>query len=121
MSRISIFALENFDFAGLMPVLDDPDGLMAVKGAGKLDGSVSPSRSAGGKLAHGHFDIDLAGTEFRLRHEYFPVKTAALSLDWEPQAARFTIERWRAGHRTKFGRGFRRSRARARRRLWLGA
>ena len=74
-----------------MPMLDDPEGLLAVKGAGKLDGSVSFERS-GGTLAHGHFDVDLAGTEFRLRHEYYPVTTAALSLDWEPQAARFTIE-----------------------------
>ena len=85
------FSLENFDFAGLIPVLDDPDGLMAVKGAGKLDGTVSYER-AGGDISHGRFDVDLAGTEFRLRHEYFPVSKASLSLDWEPKAARFTIE-----------------------------
>ena len=84
------FGMENLDFASLISALDDPDGLMAIKGVGTLNGAINYSR-AGGDVLHGRFEADLAGTQFRLRNDMFPVSRAEFALDWEPENSRFEI------------------------------
>ncbi len=82
--------VKNFDFSSLVPVLDDPDGLMAIRGAGTLQSKLSFDVETG-KILSGQFDIDLGGTEFRVRHDYFPVTTGQFALDWDPGAGRFLL------------------------------
>jgi hypothetical protein len=82
---------ENLDFAALIPVLDDPTSLMALKGGGTLDGTLS--FDAAGGITGGRFGIDVSNTEFRLRHDYFPVTKGKLELDWDAQTGHFDLAR----------------------------
>ncbi len=88
LSRLD-FSLQNFDFATLMPALDDPDSLLAVKGGGTLAGTLDYGPE--GKVSKGRFDIDLTHTELRLKHDYFPVGAGRFFLDWDPKSARFEL------------------------------
>ncbi len=83
------FSFDNLDFSALMPALDDPDALLAVKGGGGLSGVLD--YAPGGEIEHGQFDIDLTGTELRLSHDYFGVGAGRFSLDWNPKAAQFQL------------------------------
>ena len=84
------FSIQNLDFASLIPALDDPAGMMAIRGAGALGGTIVYDR-AGGAATSGQFTVDLGGTQFRLREDMFPVTRADLVLDWQPGDSRFLI------------------------------
>ncbi len=83
-------ALRDLDFASLLSFLDDPDALIAVRGAGALDIDVSIAPD-GKTITKGWFDVDLTGTQLRINEDYFPVVTRDLRIDWDPQAAQYSI------------------------------
>ena len=87
-SRLQL-SFDNLDFSALMPAIDDPDALLAVKGGGELSGVLDYTPD--GAIAHGAFNIDLTGTELRLRHNYFGISAGRFGLDWDPKAAQFTL------------------------------
>ncbi len=94
-SRLA-FSVKNLDFSAIMPMLDDPDAMMALKGGGTLDGALSFDAQSG-KVLDGQFDIDVGNTELRLRHDYFPVTAGKFRIDWDPVAGRYTVDETRLG------------------------
>lgn len=84
------FAVENLDFAALMPMIDDPDALLALRGTGKFAGELVFDRQ-GGRPLSGKFNADIGGTELRMRHDFFPVRKGAFDIAWAPDSGRFTL------------------------------
>lgn len=85
------FDIENLDFATLLPFIDDPDGLLAVRGAGDLGIAVTFS-AEDGTISKGMFDVDMTGAELRIQSDLFPVVTENLSIEWDPAEAQFNID-----------------------------
>ena len=83
--------VENLDFASLLPFIDDPDGLMAVKGGGDLHTDVRFD-SETGQVLGGVFNVDMSGTSLRVRDDLFPIKTDNVSIVWAPALSQFSIE-----------------------------
>src|SRR3546814_16370832 len=55
----------NIDFAAVLPFIDDPTSLAALRGAGALSIDVN-FEPAAGKLVDGRFKIDLTGLDLRI-------------------------------------------------------
>jgi hypothetical protein len=83
--------ISNLDFAALLPFLDDPTSLAALRGAGALSIDVN-FQPAGGKLVDGRFKVDLTGTDLRIGTDYFPVATSILDITWQPELGHFTLD-----------------------------
>ncbi|MCD7061103.1 AsmA-like C-terminal region-containing protein [Pelagibacterium xiamenense] len=82
------FALQGLDFSTLLPFLDDPVGIAALRGVGGLSGTFQLTAPEG-RLTSGRFTIDLAGTHLRLANDMFAVAAAPFTVDWHPDEARF--------------------------------
>jgi len=80
----------NLDFATLLPFIDDPDGLLAVRGTGDLGVKVEFAADDG-RVLNGVFDVDMSSTELRVDTDTFPVTTNHLRIDWDPDQAKFAI------------------------------
>ncbi len=81
----------NFDFSTLFSFLDDPEHLVAVRGAGTLGISVGFADD-GRTVADGAFKVDPTGTRLRLRSDQFPITTAEpVNVDWDPDEALFRV------------------------------
>ncbi len=80
----------NLDFATLLPFIDDPDGLLAVRGAGDLAVKVEYS-AEDGRLLNGVFDVDMSGAELRVDNDTFPIVTENVRIEWQPDQAQFRI------------------------------
>ena len=80
----------NIDFASIMPFIDDPDSLMAIRGAGALSVDVNFDGKSG-EVKGGHFDVDLTGTDLRVENEYFPVASSIMQIDWTPETGEFHL------------------------------
>lgn len=81
-------SMDNVDFSNFLPFIDDPDGVVAIKGAGTLEADlkfVGPDR----QLTGGTFHVDMSGTQMRIRNDFFPVETRPFDVVWTPQDARF--------------------------------
>lgn len=84
-------SLKDLDFASLLSFLDDPDSLLAVKGAGDLNLSVVIDPK-GQVIESGRIGVDLTGARLRVKNDYFPIATRNLEIDWDPQAARYAVD-----------------------------
>lgn len=82
--------VKNIDLAAVMPFLDDPDGMMALKGTTTVKAHVEYAEP-GGEVTGGAFDIDLSGTQLRIRDDLIPVVEGSPHISWEPQKAQFTL------------------------------
>lgn len=82
--------VHDLDLAAVMPFLDDPDGMMALRGGTTLGAHLEFSEP-GGKVTGGAFDVDLKGTQLRVRQDYFPVIEGHPRITWSPKDARFTL------------------------------
>lgn len=83
--------VDNLDFASLLPFIDDPDGVMAVRGTGKLDVDVRFDPNSGEVLG-GLFDIDLTGARLRILEDQFPIATENARIVWIPSLSQFSVE-----------------------------
>lgn len=80
----------NIDFAALLPFIDDPTSLAAIRGAGALSIDVN-FEPAAGKLVDGRFKIDLTGLDLRIDDTYFPIASSILDITWDPAAGQFIL------------------------------
>lgn len=80
--------VEAIDFSTIIPFLDDPDGLAALRGAGALAARLSFDRDSGTALG-GQFTVDLTGISLRLENDLFPIETAPFDVLWTPEQSRF--------------------------------
>lgn len=82
--------VNNIDYATLVPFMDDPAGMIAVKGAGRLGIQVDFDANSG-QVSSGLFDLDLTGTELRVLADRFPIATKDLRVFWDPSSAQFRV------------------------------
>ncbi|WP_404403814.1 AsmA-like C-terminal region-containing protein [Pelagibacterium halotolerans] len=82
------FALTGLDFSTLLPFLDDPVGIAALRGQGGLSGTLRFAASQG-RLTEGRFTIDVDGTYLRLANDMFAVDAEPFPVSWFPGEARF--------------------------------
>lgn len=80
----------NIDFASIMPFIDDPESLMAIRGAGALSVDVDFD-AASGKVTGGKFHIDMTGTDLRVDKDYFPVASSIMEVTWTPETGQFQL------------------------------
>ena len=80
----------NIDFASIMPFLDDPESLMAIRGAGALSIDVDFDAETS-KVRGGTFHIDMTGTDLRVGKDYFPVASSIMEVTWTPQTGKFEL------------------------------
>lgn len=80
----------NIDFASFLPFIDDPNSLLALRGAGALSIDVNFA-PATGKLLGGGFKIDLTGLDMRIKAASFPIASSILDIAWTPADGRFTL------------------------------
>ncbi|QDZ10177.1 AsmA-like C-terminal domain-containing protein [Devosia ginsengisoli] len=80
----------NIDFAAVLPFIDDPTSLAAIRGAGALSIDVN-FEPAAGKLVDGRFKIDLTGLDLRISDAYFPIASSILDIAWEPETGQFIL------------------------------
>lgn len=85
-----IIDTKNIDYATLVPFMDDPLGMIAVRGAGRLGAEVNFSAETG-EVTSGIFDIDLSGTNLRIQSDLFPIQTKDLRVFWNPKTAQFRV------------------------------
>lgn len=83
--------LENVDFASLLPFVDDPDGIVAIKGGGKMDAKLHFAKGTH-KITRGDFHVDLTGTQLRVKSDFFPVTTKPFDVVWSPDKSQFSID-----------------------------
>lgn len=82
--------ITNLDFATILPFLDDPESIAALRGGGAV--SVDVTFTPGdGKLIGGEFKLDLTGLDVRMGIDYFPVASSILDIDWQPKEGRFSL------------------------------
>lgn len=82
--------IENLDYASVVPFMDDPLGMMAVRGAGRLGMEVNFNADSS-EIISGIFDIDLTGTNLRIQSDLFPIRTKDVRVFWDPVLAQFRI------------------------------
>ena len=82
--------IANIDFASIMPFIDDPASLMALRGAGALSIDVDFDEATG-KVKGGTFHVDMTGTDLRVNKDYFPVATSIMEIAWTPDTGTFTL------------------------------
>lgn len=82
------FAIDGLDFSTLLPFLDDPAGIAALRGQGGLAGDLA-FEGAERRVTGGRFRVDLVGTYLRLGNDMFDVRSAPFAVDWIPDEARF--------------------------------
>lgn len=82
--------IANLDLAAIVPFLDDPDGLLALRGTGAMIVDMTFSEGTGEVLL-GEFDIDLGGTQLRMQDDSYPVLQARMRIVWHPSAAEFRL------------------------------
>lgn len=80
----------NIDFASIVPFIDDPESLMAVRGAGALSIDVDFDE-ASGKVKGGTFHIDMTGTDLRVDSDYFSVASSIMEVTWTPETGSFRL------------------------------
>ncbi|WDR04231.1 AsmA-like C-terminal domain-containing protein [Devosia algicola] len=80
----------NIDFSSMLPFLDDPASLLAVRGAGALSVDVTFAPGSG-KPQNGEFKVDLTGLDLRIKDDYFPIASSIMDIDWSPADARFSL------------------------------
>ncbi|WDR05670.1 AsmA-like C-terminal domain-containing protein [Devosia rhodophyticola] len=80
----------NIDFSSVLPFLDDPESLLAVRGAGALSVDVRFAPGSG-KPESGQFKVDLTGLDLWIKDDSFPIASSILDIDWSPKDARFTL------------------------------
>jgi len=83
--------VRNLDFASVVPFMDDPDGVMAVRGAGRLTFDVRFDEETS-EVSGGIFEADLSGTNLRVQEDLFPITTEDMRIEWDPAASRFNME-----------------------------
>ncbi len=83
--------VENLDFAALLPFLDDPDGLLAIRGAGRLESRVNYD-GTGQKVLGGIFDVGLSSADLRIRDDYYPLSASDIHVNWRPDLSRFDFQ-----------------------------
>ena len=83
--------LANIDFASFLPFIDDPDALVAVRGAGAVSVDVHFAPETG-EPEEGEFKIDLTGLDLRIKDDFFPIASSIIDVDWSPATATFTME-----------------------------
>jgi len=80
----------NVDFASFMPFIDDPDSMVAIKGAGAVSILVDFD-GVTGKTTGGHFKIDMTGTDLRIEDDMFPIASSIIEVEWTPADGKFTM------------------------------
>ena len=80
----------NIDFASFLPFIDDPESMVAVRGAGALSINVTYEPKTG-KLLDGAFKVDMTGLDLRVKDDYFPIATSIIDIAWSPAEGRFTL------------------------------
>ncbi|KKB83684.1 hypothetical protein VW29_13350 [Devosia limi DSM 17137] len=80
----------NIDFASFLPFIDDPESLVAVRGAGALSINVTFEPNTG-KLLDGAFKVDMTGLDLRVKDDYFPIATSIMDIAWSPSEGKFTL------------------------------
>jgi len=83
--------ITNIDFASFMPFLDDPDSVVAVRGAGQVSIDVGFA-AEDAAVEDGRFRIDVTGLDLRIRDDHFPIASSILEVGWEPDTGTFTME-----------------------------
>ncbi|WP_323015048.1 hypothetical protein, partial [Devosia sp.] len=81
----------NFDFAAILPFIDDDSSLLALRGAGALSIDVNFA-SSGGKLVDGRFKVDLTGVDLRIDDTYFAVASSIMDITWTPETGQFALD-----------------------------
>ncbi|ODT81071.1 MAG: hypothetical protein ABS76_13325 [Pelagibacterium sp. SCN 64-44] len=81
----------NFDFAAILPFIDDDSSLLALRGAGALSIDVNFA-APGGKLVDGRFKVDLTGVDLRIDDTYFPVASSIMDITWTPETGQFALD-----------------------------
>jgi len=81
----------NFDFAAILPFIDDDSSLLALRGAGALSIDVNFA-APGGKLIDGRFKVDLTGIDLRIDDTYFPVASSIMDITWTPETGQFALD-----------------------------
>lgn len=81
----------NIDFASLLPFIDDPQSLAAIRGAGALSIDVTFAPKTG-KLVAGAFKVDMTGLDLRLQDDYFPIASSIMDITWSPEKGQFKLE-----------------------------
>ncbi|HEV7345110.1 MAG TPA: AsmA-like C-terminal domain-containing protein [Devosia sp.] len=89
-SRLEV-DVANLDFAALLPFIDDPTSMAAMRGAGALSIDVN-FEPAGGKLVDGSFKVDLTGLDLRIDDAYFPIASSIMNVNWDPVAGQFILD-----------------------------
>jgi hypothetical protein len=82
--------IANIDFASFLPFIDDPDALIAVRGAGAISIDVHFTPETGDPQ-DGEFKLDLTGLDLRIKDDFFPVASSIIDIDWSPDTATFTM------------------------------
>jgi len=82
--------IANIDFASIMPFIDDPASVMAIRGAGALSINVNFDEATG-KVLGGKFHIDMTGTDLRVGKDYFPIASSIMEVTWTPETGAFEL------------------------------
>ncbi len=88
-SRLAV-DISNIDFASFMPFIDDPDSLIAIRGAGALSIAVDFAPGTG-KLLDGNFKVDMTGLDLRIKQDFFPIASSIMDIAWSPAQGQFEL------------------------------
>ena len=83
--------LTNIDFSSFLPFIDDPDSVIAVRGAGAVSIDVAFSGDTGEPLG-GDFKMDLTGLDLRVKDDFYPIASSILDVSWSPQTGALTLQ-----------------------------
>ncbi|GHA10793.1 hypothetical protein GCM10007989_01300 [Devosia pacifica] len=88
-SRLEI-DMTNMDFASILPFLDDPASLVAVRGAGAISMDIVFDTTTSLPQT-GDFKLDMTGLDLRISDDSFPIASSILEAKWLPDRSRFTL------------------------------
>jgi hypothetical protein len=83
--------ITNIDFASFLPFLDDPDSVVAVRGAGQVSIDVGFD-AEDADVSDGAFRVDMTGLDLRIRDDHYPIASSIMEVAWEPDTGTFTME-----------------------------
>ncbi len=94
-----ISEINNLDFAAFVPFMDDPDGQIALHGAGGIIIDVEFGGERNDKITGGTFLIDLNGMDLRIQDDEYPVLASPMEIIWDAGSATFNMKttRFQAG------------------------
>ncbi|MEX0627753.1 MAG: hypothetical protein WD230_03880, partial [Cucumibacter sp.] len=82
--------LSNIDLAVFLPMLDDEEGMVSLKGGSEMQ--LAMEFEAGVGVTHGRFDTDINDTVLQIQDAGFPISGERTVVEWTPGISTFTLK-----------------------------